>query len=245
MIKSNAKVLLVENDTETASQISMQLGKNGIEVISVKDGGTALEQFEIVQPSVVVSELYLEDMDGLQLCRTIRNVSSVPFILMSEKADVFDIVLGLEMGADDYISKPFDPRELVARIKVAVRHMRLYASTEIKEKVTEEKKLIQLPGLMIDVSTYTVELDGEKVSMPPKELQVLHMLAEQPNKVFTRDQLLERIWGYDFFGNSRTVDVHVKRIREKLTNGKEHIWKVETVWGVGYKFVLPEDGISE
>jgi len=241
MVKSNIKVMVVDGDAEAAAQVSAQLSGSGIEVVALDNGEAALEQIKTFQPTVILSEVVLEGMDGMEFCREAKRISSAPFIFLSEKAEVFDVVLGLEMGADDYIAKPYDPRELVARIKVAVRHMRQVSSTDNTAENSENKDVICLPGLEIDVTTYTVKLDGEFVDMPPKELQVLHMLAEQPNKVFTRDQLLERIWGYDFFGNSRTVDVHIKRIREKLDNGKEHIWDIDTVWGVGYKLLVKSE----
>jgi len=225
------KVLIVDDDENIAELISLYLIKEFYETSIVHDGETALAEFRRFKPNIVVLDLMLPGIDGYQVCREIRKDSQVPIIMLSAKGEVFDKVLGLELGADDYMVKPFDSKELVARVKALLRR-------SSQEKETDETRpsgdYVEYPGLLINLTNYSVTYQGRHVDMPPKELELLYFLAKSPNQVFTREQLLDRIWGYEYMGDTRTVDVHIKRIREKIQDG-EH-WAIATVWGVGYKF---------
>jgi DNA-binding response OmpR family regulator len=192
-------------------------------------GDTALTAFQQSQPNLILLDLMLPGMDGWQVCREVRKTSNVPIIMLTAKDETFDKVLGLELGADDYIVKPFDMKELVARIKAVLRRFQ-------QPDQSQEHKALSFPGLTVNISQYTVTFMDRELEMPPKELELLHFLASHPNQVFTREQLLEQVWGYDYFGDSRTVDVDVKRLREKLEGGEQMGWQIKTVWGVGYKF---------
>ena len=194
------------------------------------DGEQAIDRFKNARPDIILLDIMLPLKDGWQVCREIRSVSSIPIIMLTAKGETFDKVLGLELGADDYIVKPFEPKELLARIKAVLRRSDIKSAAE-----SAAENEICFDGLRINQSTYEVYLDDEKVEMPPKEFELLYFLAKNTNKVFTRDQLLDEIWGYEFFGDSRTVDVHIKRIREKI-EGENRSWHLKTVWGVGYKF---------
>ncbi len=228
------KILIVDDDENIAEIISLYLMKECFETKIVYNGEQALLQFDLFQPDLILLDLMLPGIDGYQVCREIRSRSNVPIIMLSAKGEVFDKVLGLELGADDYIMKPFDSKEMVARVKAVLRRMK--ASTPAVE-VTVAKpagKYVAYPGLEINLTNYTVTLDGVNVDMPPKELELLYFLASSPNQVFTREQLLDQIWGYEYIGDTRTVDVHIKRIREKIKSA--HNWSLATVWGIGYKF---------
>ena len=192
-------------------------------------GDEALKKIQAAPPNLVLLDVMLPGMDGWQVLREARKSSNVPIIMLTAKDETFDKVLGLELGADDYVAKPFDMKELVARIKAVIRR---YQNPE----PAEAGKELSFPGLTVNISQYAVTYMGKPLEMPPKELELLNFLASHPNQVFTREQLLEQVWGYDFFGDSRTVDVHVKRLREKLTEGEKLGWQIKTVWGVGYKF---------
>jgi len=205
--------------------VRLYLEKEGWEVHTVYNGEKAVKVFSDIAPDIVILDIMLPGMDGWQVCREIRKISNIPIIMLSAKGETFDKVLGLELGADDYIVKPFEPKELVARTKAVLRRY------EHKD-VTHE---IVYPNLVINKSDYTLKVMGKEIDVPPKELELLFFLASNPNKVFTREQLLERVWGFDFYGDSRTVDVHIKRLREKL-NVPDQKWQLKTVWGVGYKF---------
>ena len=193
-------------------------------------GDDALKRCLASLPDLMLLDVMLPGMDGWQVLREVRKTSNVPIIMLTAKDEVFDKVLGLELGADDYIAKPFDMKELVARIKAVLRRFQSPAESP------EAGKSLAFPGLTVNISQYTVTYMGKELEMPPKELELLNFLASHPNQVFTREQLLEQMWGYDYFGDSRTVDVHVKRLREKLTEGEKLGWQIKTVWGVGYKF---------
>lgn len=221
------KIMIVDDDENICDIIKLYMEKEGFEVHVSNDGLKAIEMFKEVAPDFMVLDIMLPGASGSQVCREIRKVSRIPIIMLSAKCEIFDKVLGLELGADDYMVKPFDPRELIARVKAILRR-----SVSGESDTTEE---VVYPNLVVNKTDYTVKVDGEDVQMPPKELELLFYLAANPNKVFTRDQLLESIWGYDFFGDSRTVDVHVKRLREKVEKS-EHTWSIKTVWGIGYKF---------
>ena len=225
------KILIVDDDNNIAELISLYLTKECYDTKIVNDGEEALIAFEHYHPNMILLDLMLPGIDGYQVCREIRAKSNVPIIMLSAKGEIFDKVLGLDLGADDYIMKPFDSKELVARVKAVLRRFQpskqeTYASVEIK--------CVEYPGLTVNLSNYSVTYDGHQVDMPPKELELLYFLASSPNQVFTREQLLDHIWGYEYIGDTRTVDVHIKRLREKI---KDHAnWAITTVWGIGYKF---------
>lgn len=222
------KILVVDDDSNIAELVSLYLIKEGYDTERALNGREALRQMQKFSPNLVILDVMMPEMDGYETCREIRKQSSVPVIMLTAKGETFDKVLGLELGADDYIVKPFDNKELVARVKAVLRR------TEAKE--TNVKKLV-FPGLVINQSNYSVNYQDRDIEMPPKELELLFFLASHPNQVFTREQLLNQIWGYEYYGDTRTVDVHIKRIREKLENDEhEEPWSIKTVWGVGYKF---------
>lgn len=225
------KILIVDDDNNIAELISLYLTKECYDTKIVNDGEQALIAFVHYKPNMLLLDLMLPGIDGYQVCREIRAKSDVPIIMLSAKGEVFDKVLGLELGADDYILKPFDSKELVARVKAVLRRFQpakpeAYASVDIK--------CVEYPGLIVNLSNYSVTYDGQQIDMPPKELELLYFLASSPNQVFTREQLLDNIWGYEYVGDTRTVDVHVKRLREKIKD--KPTWRIATVWGIGYKF---------
>ncbi|NSW90986.1 MAG: response regulator transcription factor [Firmicutes bacterium] len=225
-MNNKTKVLVIDDDVNICELIRLYMEKEGFEVLSVHNGKKAVETFSMFTPNIVILDIMLPGADGWQVCREIRKISNIPIIMLTAKGETFDKVLGLELGADDYIVKPFEPKELVARVKAVLRRY------EKKDLDTLE---VVYPNLVINKSNYTVKVNGKEMELPPKELELLFFLASNPNKVFTREQLLEHVWGFDFFGDSRTVDVHVKRLREKL-DVQNQVWQLKTVWGVGYKF---------
>ena len=225
------RVLIVEDSENIAELISLYLTKELYETKIVEDGNAALKAFDEFEPQLILLDLMLPGIDGYQVCREIRSKSSVPIIILSAKGEVFDKVLGLELGADDYMIKPFDSKELVARVKAVIRRYNL--KTETKERVLFGN-YVEYPDLIINLTNYSVTYMGNIVEMPPKEIELLYFLASHPNQVFTREQLLDHIWGYEYAGDTRTVDVHIKRLRSKI---KDHSsWSLGTVWGIGYKF---------
>lgn len=228
MNNAKSKILIVDDERNICELIRLYVDKEGFESIIATDGGTAVECFKKFSPDMVLLDIMLPVKDGWQVCREIRAVSNTPIIMLTAKGETFDKVLGLELGADDYIVKPFEPKELIARMKAVLRR------SETRTTEAEETDVI-FDGLKIGKETYEVYLDDQKLDMPPKEFELLYFLAKNKNKVYTRDQLLDEIWGYEFFGDSRTVDVHIKRIREKI-DGEGRNWRLKTVWGVGYKF---------
>jgi len=223
---NKTKVLVIDDDMNICELIRLYLEKEGYEVKAVYNGKSGIEAFSEFTPNIAVLDIMLPGMDGWQVCREIRKVSNIPIIMLTAKGETFDKVLGLELGADDYMVKPFDPKELIARVKAVLRRY------ERKDFDTQE---IVYPNLVINKTNYTVKLNGKDLELPPKELELLYFLASNSNKVFTREQLLEHVWGFDFYGDSRTVDVHVKRLREKIDLPGQ-VWQLKTVWGVGYKF---------
>ena len=226
---SKQKILIVDDDANIAELISLYLTKEFYEVQIVEDGEQALQIFNTFQPNLILLDLMLPGMDGYQVCREIRTRSNIPIIMLSAKGEDFDKVLGLELGADDYMIKPFDSKELVARVKAVLRRFQ-----PARADAAPASRLVQYPDLIINQSNYSVVYRGKTVEMPPKELELLFFLASSPNQVFTREQLLDHIWGYEYIGDTRTVDVHIKRLREKI---KDHeSWRLATVWGIGYKF---------
>lgn len=224
---SNQRVLVVDDDKNICELIRLYLEKEGFSVVLAYDGQSAVELFKENTPSVVLLDVMLPKIDGFQVCREIRRISNIPIIMLTAKGETFDKVLGLELGADDYMVKPFENKELVARIKAVLRR---YDPKDNKDKE------VVYPNIVINLSNYELKINGNSIDIPPKELELLYFLATNPNKVFTREQLLETVWGFDYFGDSRTVDVHVKRLREKLELAGEQNWQLKTVWGVGYKF---------
>jgi len=226
-MNARAHVMVVDDDVNICELQRIYLEKENFQVTVCHDGYNAVELFKEKAPDIVILDIMLPGMDGWEVCREIRKISSIPIIMLSAKDETFNKVLGLELGADDYIVKPFEPKELIARIRAVLRR---YGR---QEEASPEQ--IIYPGLVINKSNYTVKLNGNDLEMPPKELELLYFLASNPNKVFTREQLLENVWGFDFYGDTRTVDVHIKRLREKFEPG-EYKWQIKTVWGVGYKF---------
>ena len=226
------KILVVEDDRNISDLIRMYLEKEGFEVQTVFDGGSAVETFRSWEPDMVLLDIMLPVMDGWAVCGKIRETSRTPIIMITAKSEVFDRIQGLEMGADDYIVKPFEMKELIARINAVLRR------TEIP---TDTRKRLVFDKLIIDLDSYELIVDGKKVDTPPKELELLYHLASTPNRVYTRNQLLDEVWGFDYFGDSRTVDVHIKRLREKVENVSDQ-WALKTVWGVGYKFEVAPPG---
>ena len=219
-------ILVIDDDRNILAIIELYLKKAGFQVVTCADGISAVPMFHDVRPALVVLDVMLPGRDGWEILHDIRMEGETPVIMLTAKGDTGDRVQGLELGADDYIAKPFDAKELIARIKAVLR----------RSAPVEAERIIELDGLTISLEDYTVRLDGRQLEMPPKEIELLYFLASHSGKVFTREQLLERVWGFNFFGDSRTVDVHVKRIREKL--GDSHVWQLKTVWGVGYKFEI-------
>ncbi len=229
MTMMKTKILLVDDDPNIRQLVNLYLEKEGFEVSMADQGDAALKAFRQSPPDLMLLDLMLPGMDGWEVCREVRKTSNLPIIMLTAKDETFDKVLGLELGADDYIVKPFDMKELVARIKAVLRRYQ-------QPEPSAESKALTFQGLTVNIAQYTVSFKGREIEMPPKELELLHFLASHPNQVFTREQLLEQVWGYDYFGDSRTVDVHVKRLREKLEGGEALGWQIKTVWGVGYKF---------
>lgn len=230
------KILIVDDDANISELLSLYLTKEYFQCEMVEDGDAALTAFRTYQPDLILLDLMLPGMDGYDICREIRKTSSIPIIMLSAKGEVFDKVLGLELGADDYVIKPFDPKELVARVKAVLR--RYKPEYLAKEKTSDiegmGEEYVTYPDLIISLSNYTVQYMGESVEMPPKELELFYFLARHPNQVFTREQLLDQIWGYEYIVDTRTVDVHIKRLREKINDHSD--WALATVWGIGYKF---------
>ena len=227
------RIMIVDDDENINELISLYLTKECFETKMVYDGESALRELSVFKPNLIILDLMLPGIDGYQVCREIRKTNNVPIIMLSAKGETFDKVLGLELGADDYMIKPFETKELVARVKAVLRRYHMPQSATSNDISTQQ--CVQYPDLTINLSNYSVLYNGKTIEMPPKELELLYFLASSPNQVFTREQLLDHIWGYEYLGDTRTVDVHIKRIREKIKD-HEH-WGIETVWGIGYKFV--------
>ena len=224
------KILIVDDDENIAELISLYMTKECFETKIVYDGESALQELDSFSPDLILLDLMLPGIDGYQVCREVRQKAQTPIIMLSAKGEVFDKVLGLELGADDYLEKPFDTKELVARVKAVLRRYK----TAAPAAPAPNSKQVSYPDLTINLTNYSVVYNGKTVEMPPKELELLYFLAASPNHVFTREQLLDQIWGYEYIGDTRTVDVHIKRLREKI---KDHeSWRIATIWGIGYKF---------
>lgn len=222
------KILIVDDDENICELLNLYLKKDGFDTSTAYNGRQAVELAEKYNPDLILLDIMLPELDGWQVCREIRKKSEVPIIMLTAKGETFDKILGLELGADDYVTKPFDTKEVVARIKAVLRRSNESEKTEKKEEVRFDK-------LVINFTNYELVVDGKPIDTPPKELELIYHLASNPNRVYTRDQLLDEVWGFDYYGDSRTVDVHVKRLREKLENVSDK-WSLKTVWGVGYKF---------
>jgi len=221
------KILVVDDDTNICELLRLYLEKDGYGIVIAHDGMEAVQAFQDAKPDLVLLDIMLPKLDGWQVCREIRKSSDKPIIMLTAKGETFDKVLGLELGADDYVTKPFDAKEVLARVKAVLRRSSGQNDRDVKE--------VHYDKLVINLTNYELRVNGEKVDTPPKEMELIYHLASNPNRVFTRDQLLDEVWGFDYYGDSRTVDVHVKRLREKL-EGVSDKWELKTVWSVGYKF---------
>lgn len=228
------KILVVDDDLNICELLKLYLENEGYTAFVANDGQAAVDNFAAKNPDLVLLDIMLPKMDGWQVCREIRKTSSVPIIMLTAKGETFDKVLGLELGADDYVTKPFDAKEVMARIKAVLRRSKGESGT-----AAQEKKTVSYDKLEINIENYEMKVNGVVVDTPPKELELIYHFASNPNRVYTRDQLLDEVWGFDYYGDSRTVDVHVKRLREKL-EGVSDKWSLKTVWGVGYKFETKE-----
>ncbi len=224
---ASEKILVVDDDINICELLRLYLVKEGFGVITCNDGISAVKMNETEKPDLILLDIMLPQLDGWQVCREVRKNSNVPIIMLTAKSETFDKILGLELGADDYISKPFDTKEVIARVKAVLRRTATDDVNAVKE--------VKFDKLRINLTNYELVVDGKQIDTPPKELELIYHLASNPNRVYTRDQLLDEVWGFDYYGDSRTVDVHVKRLREKLENVSER-WALKTVWGVGYKF---------
>ena len=228
---ASGKILIVDDDRNICELLRLYIEKEGFETAIANDGKAAIRMFDAVNPDLILLDIMLPELDGWQVCREIRKKSQCPIIMLTAKGEVFDKVLGLELGADDYVVKPFETKEVIARINAVLRRM---GKTETKQ--TQE---VSFENLTINLTNYELKVRGVQIDTPPKEMELIYHLASNPNRVFTRDQLLDEVWGFDYYGDSRTVDVHVKRLREKL-EGVSDKWALKTVWGVGYKFESKE-----
>ncbi len=225
------KILVVDDDSNICELLRLYLEKEGYEVTTANNGADAVKLFKEKEPDLMVLDIMLPLLDGWQVCREVRKFSEKPIIMITAKGETFDKVLGFELGADDYIVKPFEPKEVIARVKAVLRRSGSSEKQDIKE--------VRYDKLIINLTNYELIVDGKKIDTPPKELELIYHLASNPNRVFTRDQLLDEVWGFDYYGDSRTVDVHVKRLRAKL-EGVSDKWELKTVWSVGYKFATTE-----
>ena len=229
---ANKKILIVDDDTNICELLRLYLEKDGFDTVIANDGEAAIVKFNLEDPDLILLDIMLPKLDGCQFSRTIRKTSNVPIIMITAKGETFDKILGLDLGADDYVTKPFDSKEVVARVKAVLR--RAGGSDETAEKIVKFDKLT------INLTNYELIVDGKQVDTPPKELELIYHLASNPNRVYSRDQLLDEVWGFEYYGDSRTVDVHIKRLREKL-EGVSDKWSIKTVWSVGYKFELKQN----
>ena len=230
---TNAKVLIADDDRNISELLKIYLEKEGCTVVLAGDGEEALSKFEAEEPDIILLDVMMPRLDGWQVCRELRKKSDCPIIMITAKGETFDKVLGLELGADDYVVKPFEPKEIVARVKAVLRRTG-------KANAENDKKEVSFDKLTVNMTKYELKVDGKVIDTPPKELELLFHLASNPNRVYTRDQLLDEVWGFEYYGDSRTVDVHVKRLREKL-EGVSEKWSLKTVWGVGYKFETKDE----
>lgn len=231
-MKDKTLIMIVDDDPNIAQLVKLYLEKDGYDTVAYGRGDEALAAFRQNPPSLMILDIMLPGMDGWQVCRAVRQISQIPIIMLTAKEETFDKVLGLELGADDYITKPFDSKEMAARVKAVLR--RTMGQTEEEEETADDT--LSFPGLTVSLSRYEVFYEGKKLEMPPKELEVLYFLASHVNQLFTRGQLLDQVWGFQVEVESRTVDVHVKRLRDKLVGCEKYGWRIQTIWGRGYKF---------
>lgn len=231
-IMATGKILIVDDEKNICELLKLYIEKEGFEAQTANDGEEALKKFDSFAPDLMLLDIMLPGLDGWQVCREIRKKSTKPIIMLTAKGEVFDKVLGLELGADDYITKPFEAKEVIARINAVLRRTK-------QQKPEDSNRIVTYENLSINLTNYELKVNGKQVDTPPKEMELIYHLASNPNRVFTRDQLLDEVWGFDYYGDSRTVDVHVKRLREKL-EGVSDKWDLKTVWGVGYKFETKE-----
>ena len=230
---TNAKILIADDDKNICELLKIYFEKEGYAVVLAGNGEEALLKFDVEEPDIILLDVMMPKLDGWQVCRELRKKSECPIIMITAKGETFDKVLGLELGADDYVVKPFEPKEIVARVKAVLRRTG-------KANSENDKKEVSFDKLTVNMTKYELKVDGKIVDTPPKELELLFHLASNPNRVYTRDQLLDEVWGFEYYGDSRTVDVHVKRLREKL-EGVSEKWSLKTVWGVGYKFETKDE----
>lgn len=228
---ASGKIMIVDDDRNICELLRLYIEKEGFETAIANDGKAAVQMFDSVNPDLMLLDIMLPELDGWQVCREIRKKSQCPIIMLTAKGEVFDKVLGLELGADDYVVKPFETKEVIARINAVLRRIGKKEFSQVKE--------VHYENLSINLTNYELKVKGVQIDTPPKEMELIYHLASNPNRVFTRDQLLDEVWGFDYYGDSRTVDVHVKRLREKL-EGVSDKWSLKTVWGVGYKFEVKE-----
>ncbi len=228
------KIMVVDDDSNICELLRLYLGKEGYSVLIASNGQQALDRFETDKPDLILLDIMMPELDGWQVCRRIRKTSQCPIIMLTAKGELFDKVLGLELGADDYIVKPFEAKEVVARVKAVLRRCGLFEKDKKKEVIYD--------NLYINIENYELRVRDEQIDTPPKEMELIYHLASNPNRVYTRDQLLDEVWGFEYYGDSRTVDVHIKRLREKLEGASEQ-WTLKTVWGVGYKFEVKRSDV--
>ncbi len=228
MPNKNKKVLIVDDDTNICELLRLYLEKDGFDTVIANDGELAIVKFNLEEPDIILLDIMLPKLDGWQVCRAIRKTSAVPIIMITAKGETFDKILGLDLGADDYVTKPFDTKEVVARVRAVLRR-----------SAGGDEKIVKYDKLTVNLTNYEMIVDGKVVDTPPKELELIYHLASNPNRVYSRDQLLDEVWGFEYYGDSRTVDVHVKRLRDKL-EGISDQWSIKTVWSVGYKFELKQ-----
>lgn len=226
------KVLIVDDDNNICELLRLYLEKDGFKTVIANDGEAAIAKFSVEEPDLILLDIMMPKLDGWQVCRTIRKTSQVPIIMLSAKGETFDKILGLDLGADDYVTKPFDSKEVLARVRAVLRRS--------ADEEANEERIVKFDKLTINLTNYELIVDGKLVDAPPKELELIFHLASNPNRVYSRDQLLDEVWGFEYYGDSRTVDVHIKRLREKL-EGVSDQWSIKTVWSVGYKFELKQD----
>lgn len=231
---ANEKILVVDDDKNICELLRLYLVKEGYSVTMAHDGAAALTEFDKLHPDLVLLDVMMPVMDGWETCRKLRAKSNTPIIMLTAKGETYDKVLGLELGADDYMIKPFDSKELVARVKAVLRRYQLPAQMPASSVTEQHGNFVEYPDLIVNLTNYSVIYNGHSIELPPKELELLYFLASSPNQVFTREQLLDHIWGYEYIGDTRTVDVHIKRLREKIKGNDK--WALTTVWGIGYKF---------
>jgi len=225
------KVLIVDDDNNICELLRLYLEKDGYKTVIAGDGESAIAKFSLEEPDIILLDIMMPKLDGWQVLRTIRKTSQVPVIMLSAKGETFDKILGLDLGADDYVTKPFDSKEVLARVRAVLRRS--------DEGETEGERIVEFDKLIVNLTNYELIVDGKQVDAPPKELELIFHLASNPNRVYSRDQLLDEVWGFEYYGDSRTVDVHIKRLREKL-EGVSDQWSIKTVWSVGYKFELKQ-----